>query len=166
MRRWTFWLKLIFVAISLVTVITILFESFKISYQNVPHSNVQEMQPYTESNKSLPNSEIKTILLWSNRYYSQNWNLRKIKTMCQQDGCKFITRRKSRKIPITEYDAVLFHAPDFKSFKPLPKKRSPKQLYVFVSQGAPQPSHGRFLDAYKNFFNLTCKEIYLTLKNI
>lgn len=52
---------------------------------------------------------------------------------CLWDNC-FITRSKHYFNKIELFDAILFRAPDFARVEELPRDRSPKQKYVFVSQ--------------------------------
>lgn len=113
-------------------------------------------------NISEHNSTIKSIVLWSSRYRVPDWRLnyqRRMFSACPERRCRFVVKKDVVQEKLSQYDAFLFYAPDFRSYKPLPRQRYPHQVYVFVSQEPPQPPHARFIKLYDNFFNFTSKSM-------
>lgn len=108
--------------------------------------------------KQSNNSNTKTILIWNSCFDSPYCDLGNgVESFLNHDcpiyDC-FVTKDRNF-IPIDQFDAILFHGPDFYSMFSLnhPSKRSEKQNYVYFSLETPikfPVSHN--LD---NFFNLT-----------
>lgn len=108
--------------------------------------------------KRLNNSTTKTILIWNSCFDSPYCDLGNgiesfLKYDCRVYDC-FVTKDRNL-LPIDQFDAIIFHGPEFYSTIPLnyPFKRSEKQSYVYFSLETPikyPVSHN--LD---NFFNLT-----------
>lgn len=88
----------------------------------------------------VPNrSVIKTILLWNSCFDVKDCSFGLGRQPffdhnCFFDNCDLINDRK--KLPIDQYDAIVFHGPGIKNdFPPL---RSDSQRYVYLSQESPQ----------------------------
>lgn len=152
MNRWLIWLNVILVTVLILSACVTFEEIFVTDREKFPQRESPAIDYFDI------NSTIKTIVLWSSRYKQPNWRINLSKTAfnnCPEKRCQFVLKRDVVRENISQYDALLFHAPDYRTFYPIPDKRSPHQIYVFVSQGAPQPPHVRFLKRYDDLFNFT-----------
>lgn len=106
------------------------------------------------------NISLKYILVWTSLKTDPIFNLRVarnafIERSCPVTNC-FVTGNRKLLQDITEFDAIVFHAPEFvqKGVRELPQPRKPHQKYIFASMesAAYYPiCNERFL----NFFNWT-----------
>lgn len=104
---------------------------------------------------------LKYILLWTSPSteplrYIVNGQTGFKERKCPVNNCYVTPNRKLLK-DLTDFDVILFHFPELvqrKSYYDLPKKRSPRQIYTFVSMESsayyPVPKK-----LYVNYFNMT-----------
>lgn len=103
-------------------------------------------------NTTLSNSNMKYILIWTNKVFTLN-----ITSECKMKNC-LITDNKNL-LPVENFDALIFHIPidgskrDFK-----PSKRSQQQRYIFFNRETPLTMNPKMNNVHyilKNFFNWT-----------
>lgn len=107
-------------------------------------------------------STLKQIVLWSHKYKTITWGVgfgQKVFKNCPETRCQTVRKSDTVHKNLSQYDAFLFHGymRDFSTYTPLPKKRYPHQVYIFVSSEAPRGAHQvRFYKDFRhNFFNYT-----------
>ncbi|XP_023348411.1 alpha-(1,3)-fucosyltransferase C [Eurytemora carolleeae] len=94
-------------------------------------------------------------------YYSQFWSSDNfghgygmnpfVANNCSVNNC-FITNNRSLLPEIEDFDMIIFYT----GRGEVPKKRSPKQFYVYFSlEAPPQSGINGYAERYKSFFNLT-----------
>lgn len=111
-----------------------------------------------KARKEKPNADSKTILFWNNFFGVEDYNFGFgkepfFKFNCSVPNC-LVTSDK-RWIPVDQYDAIVFHGPEYNptTESEFPSSRSIKQRYVYFSQESPS---NRKVDDYLNhFFNWT-----------
>lgn len=104
----------------------------------------------------------KLIVLWTVYSASKTWGNPHIadadffnKTNCPETRCRIVLPEQKYKYPSTEYDVVLINGYNLQYGYPVPEKRLPHQIYVFLSR---EPPHPWWLQSV-NFdepYNLTC----------
>ncbi|XP_031847170.1 alpha-(1,3)-fucosyltransferase C [Nomia melanderi] len=135
---------------SLIVLSTFLCSMYLLAYNfNVKIYDVFTLKRFTAV--TLTNST-KRILYWNTMFGDESFYLGYSFDNCPVSNCYAIHDRFAV-ADLTEFDAVLFHANEL-DLSDLPKKRSPRQWYVFVNLESPanRPLIHYF---YEDYFNLT-----------
>lgn len=75
---------------------------------------------------------------------------------CPETRCTLYFPSEKDTYKITDYDALLFHGPEFFKDSVMPTERSPSQVYVYATQEAPRVYWHNLMD-FKSFYNWTGK---------
>ncbi|XP_012282083.1 alpha-(1,3)-fucosyltransferase C [Orussus abietinus] len=96
----------------------------------------------------------KKILFWTKMFSSRNFYMGEgdLFKGCPVSAC-WGTDDKNHQ-PVEDFDALLFHGPDMTSV-PIPKTRSPKQVYIFLDMETPLSQKIRKIKVFEDLFNWT-----------
>lgn len=106
--------------------------------------------------------DTRNILFWTKFFNDFSWTTGKTdeageeilkSVQCPVTNCFFTHNHKFLKKE-TDFDAILFHAPETMKPTLMPRERNDHQFYAMMSLESPLATHTN-LNQFKNFFNLT-----------